>query len=254
MKVGILQADVLREELQPTFGQYSWMFESVLGSAAQEHGHSAAFRVYDVRHNEYPDDLDDCDGYIITGSRHSVYDDLAWIQTLRGYVGALHDARKKLVGICFGHQLIAHALGGETLPAPNGWAVGVHRMRVVAPHGAMTPAQNAVSLLSSHKDQVAALPPHARLLGATDFCPKASFALGDHILTFQGHPEFTKPYAEALMRARETLIGHAFAPGIASLAEATDEAVVARWIVNFITDGPSSRNGPLSDGSTPPMR
>jgi len=237
MKVGILQADVLREELQPTFGQYSRMFESVLGSAAHDRGHSAAFHVYDVRFNEYPRAVDDCDGYIITGSRHSVYDDLTWIQTLRDYVRTLHQERKRLVGICFGHQLIAHALGGETLPARGGWAVGVHRMKVVARHGSMTPPQNAVSLLSSHKDQVAALPPHARLLGTTDFCPKASFALGDHILTFQGHPEFSKPYAEALMRARETLIGDAFAPGIASLAEATDEAVVARWIVNFIADG-----------------
>lgn len=237
MRIGILQADVLREELQPTFGQYPKMFESVLGTAAHKSGRDIAFRVYDVRCNEYPEDLDDCDGYIITGSRHSVYDDLPWIQTLRNHVGTLHEARKKLVGICFGHQLIAHALGGEARAARNGWAVGVHRMRVVAPHDSMTPPKLSVSLLSSHKDQVAALPPHARLLGATDFCPKASFALGDHILTFQGHPEFSKPYAEALMRAREALIGDAFAPGIASLAEATDETVVAHWIVNFISDG-----------------
>ena len=243
MKVGILQADVLREELQPAFGHYPRMFESVLGPAARESGREATFQAYDVRFEEYPANVDDCDAYIVTGSRHSVYDDFRWIRTLRDYVQTLHDARKKLVGICFGHQLIAHALGGEALPAEAGWAVGVHRMRVVARHGAMSPPLNAVSLLSSHKDQVAALPPGARLLGATDFCPQASFALDDHILTFQGHPEFNKPYAEALMRAREALIGDAFAPGIASLSEDTDEAVVARWIVNFI-----------ADGSTPPTR
>lgn len=237
MRVGILQADVLREELQPAFGQYSRMFESTLGAAAQRSGRGAAFHVYDVRFDEYPRQLDDCDGYIITGSRHSVYDDLDWIHALKRFVRALHGARKKLVGICFGHQLIAAALGGETAPAAAGWAVGVHRMRVLAAHTAMTPRSKAVSLLSSHKDQVAALPPGARLLGATDFCPRASFAVSDHILTFQGHPEFTKPYAEALMRARETLIGDAFAPGIASLAQETDDAVVARWIVNFIADG-----------------
>lgn len=234
MKIGILQADVLREELQPRFGEYSRMFEGVLGEAAAATGRSASFAVYDVLHGEYPRQVDACDGYVVTGSRESVYDDLPWIRNLAAYVRELHAARRKLIGICFGHQLIAHVLGGETRSAQGGWAVGVHRMRVVGTDGCMVPRRAEVGLLSSHRDQVAALPPNARLLGATDFCPNASFALGEHILTFQGHPEFSKGYAEALMRARQNLIGDAFAPGIASLSEATDEAVVGRWIVNFI--------------------
>ena len=234
MRIGILQADVLREELQPEFGEYSRMFEGVLGAAALATGRCASFGVYDVLHGEYPARVDACDGYVVTGRRESVYDDLPWIRQLANYVRELHAVRKKLIGICFGHQLIAHCLGGETRSARGGWAVGVHRMRVLGTDAWMTPRRAEVGLLSSHKDQVAALPPGARLLGATSFCPHASFALGEHILTFQGHPEFSKGYAEALMRAREDLIGDAFAPGIASLSAATDEAVVGRWIVNFI--------------------
>lgn len=236
-RIGILQTDSVRAEFQDAFGSYPDMFRSLLSRAAADASLPADFAVFDVEHGEYPAEIDACDGYVITGSRESVYDDLPWISELSDYVRALHASRKKTVGICFGHQLVAHALGGETRPADAGWGVGVHRMRIVAAEQWMQPPLPAVSLLSSHKDQVVRMPPGARLLGANDFCPIGSFALGDHFLTLQGHPEFEKGYARALMNFRESLLGDAYAPGIASLAHRTDEALVGRWMLRFLAGG-----------------
>ena len=236
--LGILQTDSVREEFQDAFGDYPAMFRSLLEGASE----TVECAVYDVQHGQYPADIDACDGYVLTGSRESVYDDLPWISTLADYVRTLHHARKRTVGVCFGHQLIAHALGGETRAADAGWGVGVHRMRIHAEEPWMEPARPTVSLLSSHKDQVVRTPAGARLLGSNDFCPIGSFAIGEHFLTFQGHPEFEKGYARALMRVRERLLGDAYAAGIASLARRTDQALVGRWIVNFLT----------RDGAAPP--
>ena len=234
MRIGILQTDSVREEFQDAFGDYPGMFRSLLSKAAAEAARPIEFAVYDVEHGHYPSGVDACDGYVITGSRESVYADLPWIARLSDYVRTLHEARRKTVGVCFGHQLIAHALGGETRAADAGWGVGVHRMRIVGDAPWMQPALRAVSLLSSHKDQVVRAPPGARLLGSNDFCPIGSFALGDHLLTFQGHPEFNKGYARALMEFREKLLGDAYTPAVASLSRPTDEAAVGRWMLNFL--------------------
>ena len=235
MRIGILQTDSVREEFQDAFGDYPGMFRSVLSKAAAEAARPVEFAVYDVERGHYPAGVDACDGYVITGSRESVYADLPWIARLSDYVRTLHEARRKTVGVCFGHQLIAHALGGETRAADAGWGVGVHKMRIVGEAPWMQPARRAVSLLSSHKDQVVRTPPGARLLGSNDFCPIGSFALGDHLLTFQGHPEFDKRYARALMGFREKLLGDAYAPAVASLSRPTDETAVGRWMLNFLT-------------------
>ncbi len=98
----------------------------------------------------------------------------------------------------------------------------------------MRPALSEFRLLASHRDQVEALPPGARLLASSKFCPHAAFAISDHILALQGHPEFTKAYAEFLMRKRRPLLGAAFEPGLRSLDQATDAGAIARWIAQFL--------------------
>jgi len=182
----------------------------------------------------YPDSDDECDAYLITGSRASVYEARAWIRDLQAYALILHRAKKKLVGICFGHQLIAAALGGKTEDSHKGWGVGVHTSKVVRAQPFMTPALVQFSLLVSHKDQVTLLPEGAELLATSDFCPNAMFSVDKHILAMQGHPEFCKAYASDLMESRSELLGEALQPAIASLAVETDEKQVAEWIMKFI--------------------
>jgi len=229
--IGILQADSVRKEFQPKHGDYPAMFETLLRKVNPQ----VEFRHYDVEHGEYPNDINECDGYVITGSKKSVYDDEAWILELMDFVRHLHGKKKKVVGICFGHQLIAHALGGETKPADSGWGVGVHQSKLVGSKAFMAPAVQEFSLLVSHKDQVTTLPDNAELLATSVFCPNAMYAIGDHVLTFQGHPEFTNDYSRDLIEMRKEVLGQDTArAGLASLEGKPDGELVAEWIVGFI--------------------
>jgi GMP synthase-like glutamine amidotransferase len=175
------------------------------------------------------------EGYVITGSRYSVYDDLPWIPRLADFLRIEIDAGKKVVGICFGHQLLAHFFGGEVRPAPVGWEVGVKETEVCAPQDWMKPAVSTFNLISSHKDQVLRLPEGAVLTARSPFCPVAGFALGDNVITFQGHPEFRKDYSQTLMAHRRELLGEEkYVEGVRSLERPTDEDLVGRWILSFL--------------------
>lgn len=232
MRLGILQADHVDPENHARFGDYPQMFVDVLGKGL---GEGASVDFFDVRRDQYPKRIGDCDGYLITGSRASVYDDEPWIARLADFVRELDDAAAKTIGICFGHQLIAHALGGAVDRAPNGWGVGVQTWKVVCDEPWMRPARHALCLLASHRDQVQALPPRGRLLAVSGFCPVAAFVVDDHMLGLQGHPEFTREYAEFLMHRRRNELGAAFDPGLRSLHQPTDEDVVATWIARFVS-------------------
>ncbi len=236
LRIGILKTDSVRPEFIGLHGDYPDMFRTLLTDAAEIAGMpTPEFETYDVQHGRYPGTPEDCDGYVITGSRDSVYDPHPWIAELGEYVRELHQRQHKLIGICFGHQLVAQALGGETTAADVGWAVGVHGSRLTARPPWLSVDADDFALLSSHKDQVRRLPDDAELLAASDFCPIAAFTVGDHILALQGHPEFVKPYAEDLMRFRETLLGaEVFARGMASLAEPVQRMQVGRWMLDFL--------------------
>jgi GMP synthase-like glutamine amidotransferase len=239
MHIGILRTDSVLEQIQPVHGDYPAMFESVLGDPAALPavlaGRPPRFSVYASHEGDLPPAPDACDAYVITGSRHSVYDDLPWLPPLVEFLRAALAARRKVIGICFGHQLLAHHFGGETARAEVGWCVGVHDTRVLAPQPWMQPPAEHFSLLSSHRDQVRRLPPGAARFAASANCPNAGFVIGNQVLTFQGHPEFTKPYAAELMQMREETLGpEVFATGMASLDADTHQRLVARWILNFI--------------------
>ena len=230
MRLGILQTDSVMERFRGRHGDYPQMFVDVLSAAAD--GAPPDFHTIDARQGAYPA-ASACDAYLITGSRHSVYDEDPWIAALADFVGQALDAGSKVVGICFGHQLIAHFFGGHAGPA-SGWAVGVHQSRVVGDAPWLHPQLERFALLSSHKDQVTRLPDGAELIATNEFCPIGGFTWGSGVLTFQGHPEFRKPYSKALMNMRRELIGEAtYQAGMASLAQDTHATTVGRWILNF---------------------
>ncbi len=233
MRIGILKTDSVRAEFQREFGDYPAMFRAMLMASADDI--PIEFKDYDVQRTQYPASLDECDAYLITGSRESVYDDQPWIHRLAQFVRELDAARHPLVGICFGHQLIAHVLGGETRAADAGWAVGVHEAVVVSPAQWMLPYRERFGLLSSHKDQVVQLPERARVFASTSLCPYSGFTIDAHILTFQGHPEFAKGYARALIELRRGLLGEPrYSSGVESLERPIHPSLIGRWIINFV--------------------
>lgn len=232
MRLGILQCDSVRPELQPAFGDYPDMFQRLLGTADP----TLTFRVYDLTGDQLPGSLDECDAWLFTGSKWGVNDAEAWIRRAETLAGRLHEERRPTIGICFGHQLIARALGGRVEKTTEaGWGVGVHTARILAQPEWMEPAAEDLSLVVSHQDQVVELPPGATLLAAHPFCPHDMYQIGEHILTFQGHPELPKGYSRAIMDRRRDQIGEAaYQQGVESLALSTDEAIAAEWIVGFL--------------------
>ena len=233
MRIGILKTDQVREELVDEFGEYPDMFIELLKSVDRE----LEFSVYDVTRGQLPEHLHADDAYLITGSKASVYEEQPWIQALARLVRQLHQARKKLVGICFGHQLVAQALGGRAEKSDRGWGVGVHAACFARIPGWHDYAEAEFKLLVSHQDQVVEPAPGMEVLAGSDFCENAVCQLGDHILTFQGHPEFVPGYSEQLLKLRRENIGEEkYHAGMDSLSQPIDRERVGRWMVNFLRE------------------
>ncbi len=199
MIIGILDADVITHPtLKNQYIAESQMLKTLLKTVSP----NIQFKTYAVLDCQYPQHMDECDVYLITGSESSVYDAAPWILILKKYVQSLYQQGKKLLGICFGHQLIAHVLGGETRRSINGWGVGVHTYSSTRA-GQLLMLPREFSLLVSHQDQVHNLPPNATLVASSDFCPVAAYRIKHQVLCFQGHPEFVVHYAQTLLSGHE---------------------------------------------------
>ena len=224
MRVAILETGAPPVTLQPRFGRYPAMFAELLGA-------ERIAASYDVTAGELPDRPDAHPAYLITGSAAGVHDGLPWIEPL---IAFLREARgvAKLIGICFGHQAMAQAFGGEVARAPRGWGVGLHRYDIVQ-RAAWMDSADPVAVPVSHQDQVLVRPPAATILGASAFTPFAMLAYDDQpAISFQCHPEFVPDYASALITARAAIPDAERA--IASLAGPNDCARIGGWLRTFL--------------------
>ncbi|MGE0133168.1 MAG: amidotransferase [Blastocatellales bacterium] len=231
MKIGLLECDHVLDRFRHVAGDYRDMFAALFN----HHARQAAMQTFDVCNGEFPSSLDACDAYLTTGSRFSAYDDVDWIHALKNFVRRIHGAKKPFVGVCFGHQIMAEALGGKVTKAETGWGAGVHNLEVIRHEAWMQPERSGCGLQYMHQDQVAQLPEDGVVIGRSEHCPVAMFRAGDFMLGIQAHPEFTKDYSEALLLDRVERIGAGRVKvALASLYQPTDEPVVAKWIVEFL--------------------
>lgn len=187
MRIGILQTGHVPDMLVDENGDYDQIFATMLG------GHGFTFLPYDVEHMVLPDGPDDADGWLITGSRHGAYEDHPWIAPLEQLVRDIYARGIPLIGVCFGHQIIAQALGGTVEKFSGGWAIG---------HTEYQTQTGTMAANAWHQDQITKLPAGARVLAKNDFCENAIVAYGDTIWTIQPHPEFTAKYLDGLIQER----------------------------------------------------
>jgi GMP synthase-like glutamine amidotransferase len=191
---------------------------------------------FDVCQGELPSAPDQCDAWLCTGSRRSVYDTDGWIEPAAQFVRDVRVACVPFVGVCFGHQLLAHALGGRVEKSGYGWGAGIHAVRVVRSEPWMQPTQDRLNLHFMHQDQVTRAPNDAVVMGCSDHCDVAMFGVGETMVGIQAHPEFTVPYADALLADRTERVGGDRAEEARrSFTTPTDEAVVARWLTSFLS-------------------
>jgi GMP synthase-like glutamine amidotransferase len=229
LKIGILAAGAPPGALIPTFGDYPAMFRTLLADG----GHD--WRDYDVRRGEWPASVEDHQAYLVTGSACGVYDPEPWIGDLKRFLVEA-SGRAALVGVCFGHQVMAEAFGGAVIKSPKGWGIGLHAhaVRRAAPWMDAVPAY---ALAASHQDQVVQVPSGAEVLAGSDFCPNGMLAYaGGRAMSLQLHPEFAPAYAQALIAGRRGVrFGEAEADrAIASLEAPDDHRRVAGWIEAFL--------------------
>ncbi|BBK42558.1 GMP synthase [Allostella vacuolata] len=231
MRIGVLEAGRVPADMADRYDGFGPMMERLLQGA--EPGSSVT--VYPVLDGIFPASPQAEDGWLVTGSRHGVYDDLPWMGTLKAFLRRSVAERVPVVGICFGHQILADAMGGRVEKSDRGWGVGVHHYAVARPLSFMAGAPASFAIQAMHQDQVVALPPGAEVIAGSDFCPYGALAYGDVALSFQGHPEFEAAFVGELIASRKTtLIPEAIADAaLASLSTATDAPLVGRWIADF---------------------
>ena len=233
MKIGILETGTPPQGLEARFGDYPAMFRRLLGDAY-------VYDVYDVQAGALPAAPDAAHAYLVTGSPAGVYDRLSWIEPLTGFLRAAK-GRSKLVGICFGHQIMAQAFGGRVEKSDKGWGIGLHEYRVLTRAPWMDDAAS-FAIPVSHQDQIVEQPPATRTLAGSEFNRFGLLAYRDQpAISFQCHPEFEPAYAEALIETRRERLPEPDA-AVATLRRPNDRERVAGWIRRFL-------NGEFRTGS-----
>ena len=227
MRIGVLETGAPPEPLGEQFGDYPAMFRALLGE-------DFAWRTYDVQAGAWPGRPEEQDAYLVTGSPAGVYDSNDWIVPLLDFLRSAR-GKARLVGICFGHQAMAQAFGGQVIKSPKGWGVGLHTYDVLAQEPWMDTART-ISVPASHQDQVVEPPPGATVLAASAFTPYGMLDYGEGAVSLQLHPEFDPAYAEALIEGRrEARISSDVADAaVASLHRPNDNARVGAWLKRFL--------------------
>jgi len=231
MKLCILDNDFLDPAMEATYVGYGAMFERLLRAA----GATGQFDIFNTVKGQYPDSFETYDAVLLTGSRADSFSQEPWVLVLKQTVEALLQAKKKLIGVCFGHQLIALCMGARVGRAPQGWGAGRMQYEWHAPDFAQAQGRAEIALLASHQDQVFDVPQGAQLLASSAFCPVAAFAVQDHVFCVQAHPEFVEDYSAFLLNKRRALLGEEkFNACTQSLLLGHEGAAVARMMVAFI--------------------
>jgi len=231
MKLTIIQTGEVPAPLRGRFGPYRTMFETMFDATGQ----GFSYDMVAVCDGEPLPDSAPLEGIVITGSPAGVYDDYPWLDPLRAFIRDAYGRKTPMLGICFGHQIMADALGGEVRKSEKGWGLGRHSYGVTARPGFMRAAPDMLAVACSHQDQVIVPPAEAEVILASDFTPNAGLAYRNGAaLSFQPHPEFADDYALALAELRRGKApDNVVETAISSIATPSHSAEVAGYIGQF---------------------
>ena len=220
MQIGILQTGQSPDVLKDDMGDYPDMFERLLA------GRGLTFRRYHVENMDFPKDVHDCEGWLITGSRHGAYEDHPFIRPLEDFIRKAYAEKVPVVGICFGHQIIAQAMGGKVEKFARGWSVGPTEYDF---------GGDRVTLNAWHQDQVTEKPAVAERVGTSDFCENAALLYDDRMFSVQAHPEFRDEFVDGLMKTRGKgrVPDELMATATAKLGKPNSSASMADRIADF---------------------
>ena len=228
--IGILRADYDVPELIEKYGHYYDTFKRLFHQVKPD----LEFNIYDVPNGEMPREPNECNGYLITGSRSGVYqgDEEAWINEMAELVRKIAAAGVPQAGICFGHQMIAYAFGGKVEKSDKGWGIGVHSYDMRMPSRYLG---NKFSVLAAHQDQIIQPPENIKVLASSEFCPVAAMKCEKRkFISFQGHPELDVEFLTDLIDRRAEDIGAAVvAQAKATINNPTNELEIAEKILGF---------------------
>jgi GMP synthase-like glutamine amidotransferase len=220
MRIGILQTGLAPDALAADMGDYPDMFARLLA------GHGFTFQTWRVVDMEFPENVHDADGWLLTGSRHGAYEDHPFIPPLEDFIRRAYAAAVPMVGVCFGHQIIAQALGGKVERYAGGWAVGATDYEF---------GTEKLTLNSWHRDQVTVVPADAQVVASNDFCENAALVYNDRAFTVQAHPEFRPEFVDGLMqtRGKGLVPDDLMAKATARLTAPLDDHAIANRIAEF---------------------
>ena len=224
MKIGILQTGLAPDELKPTFGEYPGFFERLLD------GNGFTFESWAVVNNIFPSGPDDAEGWLITGSKHGAYEDHDWIPPLEQLIRDIMDADRPLIGVCFGHQIIAQALGGTVEKFDGGWVVGQQSYAF---------EDQEMTINAWHQDQVVKAPTGATVAATSEYCKNAALLYPGKAYTVQPHPEYGDDFIQGLIdtRGKGVVPDDLMQKAQSRMGQPLSNAVMAKQFATFFREG-----------------
>lgn len=250
MKIGLLMAGESAGSMAVKYGDHEDQFIDLFNPLMDANAEKVEWKIYYVLRDEFPSSVDECDAYLVTGSRHGVYDELPWMIELAEFIREIVSASIRLTGVCFGHQIIAHALGGKVIKVERGFGIGMHEYKMVIPSAIAHLASDGEFAVQTmfkvnvmHGDQVVELPPTAEIIASSEFCEFAGLYYPEGVLTYQGHPEFDNQFIRDLIEykwgnGQEWVSQQVKNEAIDSAADgnASSRLPIAKFMLNFMTE------------------